>query len=89
MVINYKRTIILITNNKGFKMKYAIKVKTQNLSTSFIFFEDDNLNKYQIEKKYKEMNNKYKQAISNGIDPCIKDERNRYLLIREIEIITT
>jgi hypothetical protein len=70
-------------------MKYAIKVKTQNLSTSFIFFEDDNLNKYQIEKKYKEMNNKYKQAISNGINPCIKDERNRYLLIREIEIITT
>ena len=70
-------------------MKYAIRVKTQNLSTSFIFFEDDNLNKYKIEKKYKEMNNKYKQAINNGIEPCIKDERNRYLLIREIEIITT
>jgi len=70
-------------------MKYAIKVTTQNLSKSFIFFEDDNLNKYQIEKKYKKMNNKYKQAINDGIEPYIKDERNRYLLIREIEIITT
>ena len=70
-------------------MKYAIKVTTQNLSTSFIFFEDDNLNKYQIEKKYKEMNNKYEQAINDGIEPYIKDNRNRYLLIREIEIITT
>ncbi len=70
-------------------MKYAIKVTTQNLSKSFIFFEDDNLNKYQIEKKYKEMNNKYKQALNNGTEPCIKDNRNRYLLIREIKIITT
>lgn len=70
-------------------MKYAIKVKTQNMSTSFIFFENDNLDKYQIEKKYKEMNNKYKQAINDGIEPYIKDERNRYLLIKGIEIITT
>ena len=70
-------------------MKYAIRVNTQNKSKSFIFFENDNLDIYQIEEEYKKMINKYKQAINNGIEPCIKDNRNRYLLIREIEIITT
>jgi predicted patatin/cPLA2 family phospholipase len=69
--------------------KYAIKVSTQNKSTSFIFFENDNLDIYQIEKKYKEMKEKYNNCISKGIKPTIKNDRNNYLLIRNIEIITT
>ena len=70
-------------------MKYAIRVNTQNKSKSFIFFENDNLDIYQIEEKYKKMINKYKQAINTGIKPTIKDNRNNYLLITDIEIINT
>ena len=69
--------------------KYAIKVSTQNKSTSFIFFENDNLDIYQIQKKYKEMKEKYNKCISKGIKTTIKNDRNNYLLIRNIEIITT
>ena len=70
-------------------MKYAIRVNTQNKSKSFIFFENDNYNIYQIQNKYSEMINKYNYAKTNGIRPTIKDNKNNYLLIREIEIITT
>ena len=70
-------------------MKYAIRVNTQNKSKSFIFFENDNLDIYQIEEKYKKMINKYKQAINSDIKPTIKNNRNNYLLITDIEIINT
>jgi len=70
-------------------MKYAIKVSTQNKSKSFIFFENDNLDIYQIQNKYSQMINKYNHLKTNGIKPTIKDNRNNYLLIREIEIINT
>tara|TARA_B100001250_G_scaffold113869_1_gene96271 strand:+ start:2041 stop:2265 length:225 start_codon:yes stop_codon:yes gene_type:complete len=70
-------------------MKYAIRVNTQNKSKSFIFFENDNYNIYQIQNKYSEMINKYNYAKTNGIRPTIKDNKNNYLLIRDIEIINT
>lgn len=70
-------------------MKYAIRVNTQNKSKSFIFFENDNLDIYEIQKKYSEMINKYNYAKTNGINPTIKDNRNNHLLIRDIEIINT
>lgn len=70
-------------------MKYAIRVNTQNKSKSFIFFENDNLDIYEIQKEYSQMINKYNQAKTNGIKPTIKDNRNNHLLIRNIEIINT
>tara|TARA_R100000963_G_C4642441_1_gene106085 strand:- start:252 stop:479 length:228 start_codon:yes stop_codon:yes gene_type:complete len=70
-------------------MKYAVKVTTQNKSKSFIFFENDNLDIYEIQKEYSQMINKYNQAKTNGIKPTIKDNRNNHLLIRDIEIINT
>ena len=70
-------------------MKYAIRVNTQNKSKSFIFFENDNLDIYEIQKEYSQMINKYNQAKTNGIKPTIKDNRNNHLLIRDIEIINT
>ena len=36
MVINYKRTIILITNNKGYKMKY--KKKSNNIDIDYEYY---------------------------------------------------
>jgi hypothetical protein len=36
MVINYKRTIILITNNKGYKMKY--KKRTNNIYNDYEYY---------------------------------------------------
>ena len=35
------------------------------------------------------MINKYNYAKTNGIRPTIKDNKNNYLLIRDIEIINT
>ena len=89
MVINYKRTIIIITIQGNYKMKYAIRVNTQNKSKSFIFFENDNLDYNKIRKHYSQMINKYNHAKNNGVNPTIKDNRNNYLLIRNIEIINT
>ena len=36
MVINYKRTIILITNNKGYKMKY--KKRSNNIYNDYEYY---------------------------------------------------
>ena len=36
MVINYKRTIIIVTNNKGYKMKY--KKRSDNIDIDFQYY---------------------------------------------------
>ena len=66
------------------QLKYQHKTKV-----NLIFFENDNLDIYQIQNKYSQMINKYNHLKTNGIKPTIKDNRNNYLLIREIEIINT
>ena len=56
---------------------YSIKVDTQNLSKSFIYYEKDRLNLEQAKEKLKISLNRYNQYIFKGIEPVVYDDRNR------------
>ena len=66
---------------------YSIKVDTQNLSKSFIYYEKDRLNLEQAKKKLKISLNRYNQYISKGIEPVVYDNRNRAVKVRKMYLV--
>ena len=66
---------------------YSIKVDTQNLSKSFIYYENDNLNFEEANKKLKVHLNKYNEYISKGIKPVVYDDRNRAIKVTKMYLI--
>ena len=66
---------------------YSIKVDTQNLSKSFIYFEDKNFSYDQALNELKKHQSKFKSMIDNNIMPVVYDDRNRSIRVRKIYII--
>ena len=66
---------------------YSIKVDTQNLSKSFIYYEKDRLNLEQAKEKLKISLNRYNQYISKGIEPVVYDNRNRAVKVRKMYLV--
>lgn len=66
---------------------YSIKVDTQNLSKSFIYYEKDRLNLEQAKEKLKISLNRYNQYISKGIEPVVYDNRNRAVKVTKIYLV--
>lgn len=66
---------------------YSIKVDTQNLSKSFIYYENDNLNLQKATEKLKMHLEKYNDFISKGIKPIVYDDRNRAIKVTKIYLI--
>ena len=66
---------------------YSIKVDTQNLSKSFIYYEKDRLNLEQAKEKLKISLNRYNQYISKGIEPVVYDNRNRPIKVRKMYLV--
>ena len=66
---------------------YSIKVDTQNLSKSFIYYEKDRLNLEQAKEKLKISLNRYNQYISKGIEPVVYDNRNRAVKVTKMYLV--
>ena len=66
---------------------YSIKVDTQNLSKSFIYFEDKNFSYDQALNELKKHESKFKTMIGNNITPVVYDDRNRAIKVRKMYII--
>ena len=66
---------------------YSLKVDTQNLSKSFIYYENDNLNFDEATKKLKIHLEKYNDFISKGIQPVVYDNRNRAIKVTKMYLI--
>lgn len=66
---------------------YSIKVDTQNLSKSFIYFENENLSYSQAMDRLKNYQNKFNEFIKKGIIPTLTDDRQRQLKIVKMSII--
>ena len=66
---------------------YSLKVTTQNLSKTFFYFENDNLNFEQAANKLKQALKKFKDYKLKGIEPVVYDDRNRAIKVTNIEII--
>ena len=66
---------------------YSIKVDTQNLSKSFIYYENDNLNFDEATEKLKIHLEKYNDFISKGIEPVVYDDRNRAIKVTKMYLI--
>ena len=66
---------------------YSIKVDTQNLSKSFIYFEDKNFSYDQALNELKKHQSKFKSMIDNNITPVVYDDRNRSIKVRKMYII--
>jgi hypothetical protein len=66
---------------------YAIKVDTQNLSKSFIYFEGESLTYSQAADRLKDYQNKFNEFVKNGIVPTLIDDRQRELKIVKMSII--
>jgi hypothetical protein len=52
---------------------YALKVDTQNLGASFIYFENDKLTLNQAQNRLKEYQIKFDNLKNNGITPTVPD----------------
>jgi hypothetical protein len=70
---------------------YAIKVDTQNLGASFIYFENDKLTLNQAQNKLKEYQIKFDNLKSKGIAPTVPDtERdNKSYKITNMYVVPT
>ena len=69
---------------------YAIKVDTQNLGASFIYFENEKLTLDQAVNKLKEYQSKYNNLVKKGITPTVPDtERDKSYKITKISIVST
>jgi len=66
---------------------YVIKVDTQNLSKSFIYFENENLSYSQATVRLKDYQSKFNEFVKNGIVPTLTDDRQRELKIIKMSII--
>ena len=66
---------------------YSIKVDTQNLGKSFIYYENDNLNFDEATEKLKIHLEKYNDFISKGIEPVVYDDRNRAIKVTKMYLI--
>jgi len=66
---------------------YAIKVDTQNLSKSFVYFENENLTYSQAIDRLKDYQNKFDEFIKKGITPTVTDDRQRQLKITKMSIV--
>jgi len=66
---------------------YSIKVETQNLSKSFVYYEADNLNYETANNKLKTHQKKYIDFISKGIEPVVYDNRNRPVKVTKMYLI--
>jgi|688.fasta_scaffold576218_1 hypothetical protein len=66
---------------------YVIKVDTQNLSKSFIYFENENLSYSQATDRLKDYQSKFNEFVKNGIVPTLTDDRQRELKIIKMSII--
>tara|TARA_R100001510_G_scaffold53234_1_gene54661 strand:+ start:92 stop:310 length:219 start_codon:yes stop_codon:yes gene_type:complete len=66
---------------------YSLKVDTQNLSKSFIYYENDNLNFDEATEKLKIHLEKYNDFISKGIEPVVYDDRNRAIKVTKMYLI--
>jgi len=68
-------------------MSYSLLVKTQNLSKTFIYFENDKLNLDQAKQKLRIFLEKFEDFKLKGIEPVVYDDRNRAIKVTNIEII--
>lgn len=68
---------------------YAIKADTQNLSKSFIYFEDLNLSYSEAKDKLNQFQNKFNEMIKNNITPVIHDDRNRACKVTKLSIVVS
>ena len=66
---------------------YSLKVTTQNLSKTFFYFENDNLNFEQAANKLKQALKKFEDYKLKGIEPVVYDDRNRAIKVTNIEIV--
>ena len=65
----------------------ALKVTTQNLSKTFFYYENDNLNFEQAKNKLKQALKKFEDYKLKGIEPVVYDDRNRAIKVTNIEIV--
>ena len=69
---------------------YAIKVDTQNLGASFIYFESEKLSFQDAVNRLKEYQIKFDNLKSKGIIPTVPDtERDKSYKITNMSIIST
>jgi len=68
---------------------YAIKADTQNLSKSFIYFEELNLSYSQAQDKLNQFQNKFNEMIKNNIIPTVYDDRNRACKVTKLSIVVS
>ena len=69
---------------------YAIKVDTQNLGASFIYFESEKLSFQEAVNKLKEYQIKFDNLKSKGIIPTVPDtERDKSYKITNMSLIST
>ena len=66
---------------------YSIKAIGQNLSYTWIFFENDKLTKEQAEIKLKEYQTKKENFEKKGILPTITNDRGHKITITKLELI--
>ena len=66
---------------------YSLKVTTQNLSKTFFYYENDNLNFEQAKNKLKQALKKFEDFKIKGIEPVVYDDRNRAIKVTNIEIV--
>lgn len=69
---------------------YAIKVDTQNLGASFIYFESEKLSFQEAVNRLKEYQIKFDNLKSKGIIPTVPDtERDKSYKITNMSLIST
>ncbi len=69
---------------------YAIKVDTNNLGASFIYFESDKLTFNQAQNRLKEYQIKFDNLKSKGITPTVPDtDRDKSYKITNMYVIPT
>ena len=69
---------------------YAIKVDTNNLGASFIYFESEKLSFKEAKKRLKEYQIKFDNLKNKGITPTVPDtERDKSYKITNMYIVPT
>ena len=69
---------------------YAIKVNTNNLGASFIYFESEKLSFQEAVNRLKEYQIKFDNLKSKGIIPTVPDtERDKSYKITNMSLIST
>jgi hypothetical protein len=66
---------------------YSIKVDTQNLSKSFIYYENDKLSYEAAKQKLDNALLKNSEYIKQGIEPVVYDNRNRAIKVRKMYLV--